>query len=82
MHERLDVIKLFTALIYECSYLAVVFVPGRPFQPRTGHNVIKLFTLVIYESSLKVRVFDTGQPFRPSLMFVSKARSLPCSGAP
>ncbi len=29
-----NVIKLFTAVIYNCSQYASVFIPGRPFQPR------------------------------------------------
>jgi hypothetical protein len=28
-----NVVRLFTSVIYECSYLARVFVPGKPFQP-------------------------------------------------
>ncbi len=42
-----------------------------------GPYVIKHFTPVIYEFRLSSRVFVPGRHFQPSVMFVSKARSLP-----
>jgi len=47
----------------------------------TGANVIKLFTFVSYVFHNKL-VFVPGKPIRSSLMFVSKVRCLPYSGAP
>ncbi len=45
-------------------------------------NLTKPFTVVIYKCSWLAMVFAPGRHFQPCLMFVSKARSLPYSGAP